>query len=43
VALQKAREKLGEEGQALDAESRNALVSELDLAERQIRSALGEE
>ncbi|MES2188150.1 MAG: Na+/H+ antiporter [Pseudomonadota bacterium] len=42
VALEKAREKLGEEGQALDAESRNALVSELDLAERQIRSALGE-
>ena len=42
VALQKAREKLGEKDEALDAESRDALVAELDLAERQIRSALGE-
>ncbi len=41
-ALATARERLDARADDLDPESRNALIAELDLEERQIRSALGE-
>jgi CPA1 family monovalent cation:H+ antiporter len=41
-ALATARERLDARADGLDADGRNALMAELDLEERQIRSALGE-